>query len=83
MFELQSVVILKVNIFSDSDDYSLFIAQWYHLNDGKKLGIFVRIEVGKTQLDVAQDLNISQCVTSRVWRRFLRIGTVYRQPDKG
>lgn len=83
MLEFRSVVLFKVNVVSESDQYSLVMAQRHHLSEGQKWRIIGRIEGGQTQMEVAQDLNIPQSVISRVWSRFLSTGSVDRQPGQG
>ncbi|GFV52919.1 uncharacterized protein TNCV_2875871 [Trichonephila clavipes] len=56
----------------------IVMAQRKHLNDflrGRTIG---RLECGRTQLEVSEELGIAQSVISRLWQRFQDDGNVSR-----
>ncbi|GFX52521.1 HTH_Tnp_Tc3_2 domain-containing protein [Trichonephila clavipes] len=56
----------------------ILMAQRKHLDDfirGRKIG---RLECGRTQLEVSEELGITQMVISRLWQRFQDDGNVSR-----
>ncbi|GFV12047.1 uncharacterized protein TNCV_669781 [Trichonephila clavipes] len=48
----------------------IVMAQRKHLDDFLRGKIIGRLECGRTQLEVSQELGISQSVISRLWQRF-------------
>ncbi|GFV27587.1 transposable element Tcb1 transposase [Trichonephila clavipes] len=54
------------------------MAQRKHLDDFLRGRIFVRLECGRTQLEVSEELGIAQSVISRLWQRFQDNGNVGR-----
>ncbi|GFW36620.1 uncharacterized protein TNCV_1956201 [Trichonephila clavipes] len=55
-----------------------FMAQRKHLDDLLRGRIIGRMECGRTQLEVSEELGIAQSVTSRHWQRFQDDGNVSR-----
>ncbi|KFM59770.1 hypothetical protein X975_01104, partial [Stegodyphus mimosarum] len=78
MLELWSVVLFKVNVGSESDQYLVVMTQKHYLSKCQKWRIIGRIERGQTQMEVAQDLNTPQSVMSRIRSCFLSTGSVDR-----
>ncbi|GFX73222.1 HTH_Tnp_Tc3_2 domain-containing protein [Trichonephila clavipes] len=56
----------------------LFIAQRKHLDDFLRGRIIRRLECGRTQLEVSEELGIALSVISRLWQRFQDDGNVSR-----
>ncbi|GFY11742.1 transposable element Tcb1 transposase [Trichonephila clavipes] len=54
------------------------MAQRKHLDDFLRGRIIGRLECGRTQLEVSEELGIAQCVISRLWQRFQDDGNVNR-----
>ncbi|GFU97470.1 transposable element Tcb1 transposase [Trichonephila clavipes] len=54
------------------------MAQRKHLDDFLRGRIIGRLECGRTQLEVSEELGISQSVMSRLWQRFQDDGNVSR-----
>ncbi|GFU62069.1 transposable element Tcb1 transposase [Trichonephila clavipes] len=54
------------------------MAQRKHLDDFLRGRIIGRLECGRTQLEVSQELRIAQSVISRLWQRFQDDGNVSR-----
>ncbi|GFV58031.1 transposable element Tcb1 transposase [Trichonephila clavipes] len=54
------------------------MAQRKHLDDFFRGRIIGRLEYGRTQLEVSEELGISQSVISRLWQRFQDDGNVSR-----
>ncbi|GFS61431.1 HTH_Tnp_Tc3_2 domain-containing protein [Trichonephila clavipes] len=54
------------------------MAQRKHLEDFLRGRIFGRLECGRTQLEVSEELGIAQSVISRLWQRFQDGGNVSR-----
>ncbi|GBO03244.1 Transposable element Tc3 transposase [Araneus ventricosus] len=54
------------------------MAQRKHLDDFLRGRIIERLECGRTQLEVSQELGIAQSVISRLWQRFQDDGNVSR-----
>ncbi|GFU25152.1 uncharacterized protein TNCV_3360631 [Trichonephila clavipes] len=54
------------------------MAQRKHLNDFLRSRIIGRLECGRTQLEVSEELGIAQNVISRLWQRFQDDGNVSR-----
>lgn len=50
MLELSSVVLFKVILVSKADQYSLVIAQKFHLSEGQKERIICRIKESQIQI---------------------------------
>ncbi|GFS73906.1 cubilin [Trichonephila clavipes] len=48
----------------------IFMAQRKHLDDFLRGRIILRLESGRTQLEVSEELRIAQSVISRLWQRF-------------
>ncbi|GFV96764.1 uncharacterized protein TNCV_3388571 [Trichonephila clavipes] len=57
---------------------SMVIAQRKHLDDCLRGRIIGRLECGRTQLEVSEELRITQSVISRLLQRFQDIGNVNR-----
>ncbi|GFW97642.1 HTH_Tnp_Tc3_2 domain-containing protein [Trichonephila clavipes] len=51
-------------------NYCIIMAQRKHLDDFLRGRIIVRLECGRTQLEVSEELEIAQSVISRLWQRF-------------
>ncbi|GBO26427.1 hypothetical protein AVEN_76984-1 [Araneus ventricosus] len=56
----------------------IVMAQRKHLDDFLRGRIIRRLECGRTQLEVSEELGISQSVISRLWQRFQDYGNVSR-----
>ncbi|GFX24864.1 transposable element Tcb1 transposase [Trichonephila clavipes] len=56
----------------------IVMAQIKHLDDFLRCGIIGRLECGRTQLEVSEELGIAQSVISRLWQRFQDDGNVSR-----
>ncbi|GFU80652.1 HTH_Tnp_Tc3_2 domain-containing protein [Trichonephila clavipes] len=56
----------------------IVMAQRKHLGDFLRGRIIGRLECGRTQLEVSEELGIAQSVISRVWQRFQDDGNVSR-----
>ncbi|GFU73083.1 uncharacterized protein TNCV_4310171 [Trichonephila clavipes] len=56
----------------------IVMAQRKHLDDFLRGGIIGRLECGRTQLEVSEELGIAQSVISRLWQRFQDDGNVSR-----
>ncbi|GFU95758.1 cubilin [Trichonephila clavipes] len=56
----------------------IVIAQRKHLDDFLRGRIIGRLECGRNQLEVSEELGISQSVISRLWQRFQDDGNVSR-----
>ncbi|GFV46636.1 uncharacterized protein TNCV_4461 [Trichonephila clavipes] len=56
----------------------IVMAQRKHLNDFLSSRIIGRLECGRTQLEVSEELVIAQSVISRLWQRFQDDGNVIR-----
>ncbi|GFX12127.1 transposable element Tcb1 transposase [Trichonephila clavipes] len=56
----------------------IVVAQRKHLDDFLRGRIIGRLECGRTQLDVSEELGIAQSVISRLWQRFQDDGNVSR-----
>ncbi|GBN99502.1 hypothetical protein AVEN_186230-1 [Araneus ventricosus] len=54
------------------------MAQRKHLDDFLRGRIIGRLECGRTQLEVSEELGIAQSVISRLWQRFQDDGNVSR-----
>ncbi|GFT82248.1 uncharacterized protein TNCV_5134481 [Trichonephila clavipes] len=59
------------------------MAQRKHLDDCLRGRIIRRLECGRTQLEVSEELGISQSVISRLWQRFQDDGNVSRCCNTG
>ncbi|GFV03253.1 transposable element Tcb1 transposase [Trichonephila clavipes] len=59
------------------------MAQMKHLDDFLRGRIIGRLECGRTQLEVCEELRISQSVISRLWQRFQDDGNVSRSYSTG
>ncbi|GFY21629.1 HTH_Tnp_Tc3_2 domain-containing protein [Trichonephila clavipes] len=59
------------------------MSQQSHLTDSESWRVVGRSEGGQTQAEVAQAIGVSQSVISRIWNRFLKIGSVGRGPGQG
>ncbi|GFV49411.1 uncharacterized protein TNCV_1265401 [Trichonephila clavipes] len=56
----------------------IVLAQRKHLDDFLRGRIIGRLECGRTQLEVSEELGIAQSVISRLWQRFQDDGNVSR-----
>ncbi|GFW80754.1 uncharacterized protein TNCV_348571 [Trichonephila clavipes] len=56
----------------------IVVAQWKHFDDFLRGRIIGRLECGSTQLEVSEELGITQSVISRLWQRFQDDGNVSR-----
>ncbi|GFS50168.1 uncharacterized protein TNCV_2911 [Trichonephila clavipes] len=56
----------------------ILMAQRKHLDDFLRGRIIGRLECGRTQLEVSEELGIAQSVISRLWQRFQDDGNVSR-----
>ncbi|GBM92772.1 hypothetical protein AVEN_196236-1 [Araneus ventricosus] len=56
----------------------IVMAQRKHLDDFLRGRIIGRLECGRTQLEVSEELGITQSVISRLWQRFQDDGNVGR-----
>ncbi|GFU38381.1 uncharacterized protein TNCV_2433591 [Trichonephila clavipes] len=56
----------------------IVMAQRKHLDDFLRGSIIGRLECGRTQLEVSEELGIAQSVISRLWQRFQDDGNVNR-----
>ncbi|GFW04219.1 transposable element Tcb1 transposase [Trichonephila clavipes] len=56
----------------------IVMAQRKHLGDFLRARIIGRLECGRTQLEVSEELGIAQSVISRLWQRFQDDGNVSR-----
>ncbi|GFX93394.1 transposable element Tcb1 transposase [Trichonephila clavipes] len=56
----------------------IVMAQKKHLDDVRSGRIIERLECGRTQLEVSEELGIAQSVISRLWQRFQDDGNVSR-----
>ncbi|GFU59322.1 transposable element Tcb1 transposase [Trichonephila clavipes] len=61
----------------------IVMAQRNHLNDFLRGRIIGRLECGRTQLEVSEELGIAQSVISRLWQRFQDDGNVSRCYSSG
>ncbi|GBM19236.1 hypothetical protein AVEN_142485-1 [Araneus ventricosus] len=61
----------------------IVMAQRKHLDDFLRGRIIGRLECGRTQLEVSEELGIAQSVISRLWQRFQDDGNVSRCYSKG
>ncbi|GBM91225.1 hypothetical protein AVEN_90182-1 [Araneus ventricosus] len=56
----------------------IVMAQRKHLDDFLRCRIIGRLECGRTQMEVSEELGIAQSVISRLWQRFQDDGNVSR-----
>ncbi|GFT66765.1 uncharacterized protein TNCV_688971 [Trichonephila clavipes] len=56
----------------------IVMAQRKHLDDFLSGRIIGRLECGRTQLEVSEELGIAQSVISRLWQQFQDVGSVSR-----
>ncbi|GFX97262.1 uncharacterized protein TNCV_1076331 [Trichonephila clavipes] len=61
----------------------IVMAQRKHLDDFLRGRIIGRLECGRTQLEVSEELGIAQSVISRLWQRFQDDGNVNRCYNTG
>ncbi|GFS77083.1 transposable element Tcb1 transposase [Trichonephila clavipes] len=61
----------------------IVMAQRKHLNDFLRRRIIGRLECGRTQLEVSEELEIAQSIISRLWKRFQDDGNVSRCNSTG
>ncbi|GBM83046.1 hypothetical protein AVEN_107466-1 [Araneus ventricosus] len=61
----------------------IVMAQRKHLDDFLRGRIIGRLECGRTQLEVSEELGIAQSVISRLWQRFQDDGNVSRYYSTG
>ncbi|GFW79852.1 transposable element Tcb2 transposase [Trichonephila clavipes] len=59
------------------------MSQRSHLIDSEAWRVVGRLEGGQTQAELAQAIEVSQSVISRIWKRFLEIGSAGRIPGQG
>ncbi|GFV84978.1 transposable element Tcb2 transposase [Trichonephila clavipes] len=59
------------------------ISQRSHLTDSEAWRVVGRLEGSQTQAEVAQAIGVSQSEISRIWNRFLEIGSADRRPGQG
>ncbi|GFX42449.1 transposable element Tcb2 transposase [Trichonephila clavipes] len=59
------------------------MSQRSHLTDSEAWRVVGRLEGGQTQAEVAQAIEESQSVISRIWNRFLETGSGGRRPGQG
>ncbi|GFW60899.1 transposable element Tcb2 transposase [Trichonephila clavipes] len=59
------------------------MSQRSHLTDSEAWRVVGRLEGGRTQVEVAQAIGVSQSVISRIWNRFLETGSAGRRPGQG
>ncbi|GFX29068.1 transposable element Tcb2 transposase [Trichonephila clavipes] len=59
------------------------MSQRCHLTDSEAWRVVGWLEGGQTQAEVAQDIEVSQSVISRIWNRFLETGSAGRRPGQG
>ncbi|GFU80244.1 transposable element Tcb1 transposase [Trichonephila clavipes] len=59
------------------------MAQRKHLDDFLRGRIIGRLECGRTQLEVSEELGIDQSVISRLWQQFKHDGNVSRRYSTG
>ncbi|GFX18078.1 transposable element Tcb2 transposase [Trichonephila clavipes] len=59
------------------------ISQRSHLTDSEAWRVVGRLEGGQTQAEIAKAIGVSQNVISRIWNRFLEIGSAGRRPGQG
>ncbi|GFV98458.1 transposable element Tcb2 transposase [Trichonephila clavipes] len=59
------------------------MSQRSHLTDSETWIVVGRLERGQTQAEVAQSIEVSQSVISRIWNRFLETGSAGRRPGQG
>ncbi|GFX28829.1 transposable element Tcb1 transposase [Trichonephila clavipes] len=65
----------EVNLFTNALkafqwNNRIVMAQMKHLDDFLRGRIIGRLECGRTQMEVSEELAISQSVISRLWQRF-------------
>ncbi|GFX81665.1 hypothetical protein TNCV_4645031 [Trichonephila clavipes] len=58
------------------------MSQRSHLTDSETWRVVGRLEGGKTQAEVAQAIEVSQSVISRIWNRFWRLEGQAEDQDK-
>ncbi|GFY32417.1 HTH_Tnp_Tc3_2 domain-containing protein [Trichonephila clavipes] len=78
----------EVNLFTSAlKDFQcnnrIVMAQRMHLDDFLRGRIIRRLECGRTQLEVSEELEITQSVISRLWKRFQDDGNVNRCYNTG
>ncbi|GFW92629.1 transposable element Tcb2 transposase [Trichonephila clavipes] len=59
------------------------MSQRSHLTDSEAWRVVGRLEEGQTQAEVAQAVEVSQNVISRIWNRFLETGSASRRQGQG
>ncbi|GFX58156.1 transposable element Tcb2 transposase [Trichonephila clavipes] len=59
------------------------MSQRSHLTDSGAWRVVGRLEGGQTQAEIAQAIEVSQSVISRIWNRFLETGSAGRRPGQG
>ncbi|GFW08456.1 transposable element Tcb2 transposase [Trichonephila clavipes] len=58
------------------------MSQRSHLTNSEAWRVVGRLEGGQTQAEVAQAIEVSQSVISRIWNRFLETGSASRRPGQ-
>lgn len=61
----------------------VIMTQRTHLDDFLRGRIIGRLECGRTQMEVSEELGIAQSVISRLWQRFQNDGNVSRRYSRG
>ncbi|GFS56773.1 transposable element Tcb1 transposase [Trichonephila clavipes] len=59
------------------------MSQRSHLTDSEVWRVVGKLEGGQTQDEVAQAIDVSQSVISRIWNHFLETGSAGRRPGQG
>ncbi|GFU80671.1 transposable element Tcb1 transposase [Trichonephila clavipes] len=77
---IASAVFQKFKVFGTAFQCNnrIVMAQRKHLDDFLRGRIIGRLECGRTQLEVSEELGIAQSVISRLWQRFQDDGNVSR-----
>ncbi|GFV82356.1 transposable element Tcb1 transposase [Trichonephila clavipes] len=73
----------EVNLFTSAlkpfmFNNRIFMAQRKHLDDFLRGRIIGRLECGRTQLEISEELGITQSIISRLWQRFQDDGNMSR-----
>ncbi|GFV55241.1 transposable element Tcb2 transposase [Trichonephila clavipes] len=59
------------------------MSQRSHLTESEAWRVVGRLEGGQTQAEIAQAIEVSQSVISRIWNHFLETGSAGRRPGQG
>ncbi|GFV46575.1 uncharacterized protein TNCV_3851 [Trichonephila clavipes] len=76
-------IIYKPYIIPSYSENGMRIDAWKHLDDFLRGRIIGRLECGRTQLEVSEELGIAQSFISRLWRRFQDDGNMSRCYNTG